>query len=169
MHAGQNFFHCFEVHPRFGHVFCFAIFFEHLDESVCIALRALDPLHFIGVGCSEHLFDFTARFWDNIVAIGFGFIAEFFAVFSRVGDVLKCVIYFLGYRHGLQLGLIDAHADFVEIQDRLNLFQNLFLNFQLALCEGLINGALPNDLTQCGLGYVFDGFSLVVDLEQIVL
>ena len=79
------------------------------------------------------------------------------------------MIDFLGYRYGLQFGLIDAHADLVEVQDFLNLFQYLFLYFQLALCESLVNGALPNDLAQCGLGHVFDGFSLVVDLEQIVL
>ena len=97
-HAGtaENFFHSFKIHALLRDVLGLLVLLEEREEAVGFALGVADT----GFPCRPAPGSPPRRRgrapWDELVAVGFGFVDDAALVLAGAGDVLEGVADFLG-------------------------------------------------------------------------
>src|SRR5690606_15966658 len=112
----------FDIHAVTGDVFAGAVGVQYQGETFGVPFGAGDHVLAVGFG---RLFDtdgFTARLWQNVIAVNHRFVLETFSVLAGGGNVVIRFEY-IGVNGGFQnQHLFDGHAGFVRIQNGLHGF-----------------------------------------------
>ena len=115
----EDFFHGFQVKTLLGDILGLAVFLEHEQEPVAVALGLQNLRLFVGqclVGDGSGL---AAGPRDEVVLVGFGLVDEAALVLFCAGHVLEGIHDLLRRMHVLELHRHNAYAALVAVQDSL--------------------------------------------------